>query len=319
MRSSFPTARFPDFYVVGHPKSGSTALNKMLRQHPQIFMPDCKEPAYFCTDIIERSLTEGEYLALFEGAEPDQLQGEASIWQLASEVAARQITDVRPDAKIILLLREPVAFLRSLHLQNFQNRAEIETDFGRALALEPQRAADPSFANGHEAVLAQLPKLRYSEHIRYVTQVERYREALTTANVHVIIYEEFERDNASAVRAIHRFLGLPEHETAEVRVNASAPMRGARTYRFLNDVRVGRGPVPRVMHRAIKLVTGRRARNRMVTRSREMLLGDAPPPDRRLELELRRRFLPEVQKLGEYLERDLVTAWGYDEVLASAL
>jgi hypothetical protein len=145
MRSSFPTARFPDFYVVGHPKSGSTALNKMLRQHPQIFMPDCKEPAYFCTDIIERNLTEGEYLALFEGAEPDQLQGEASIWQLASEVAARQITDVRPDAKIILLLREPVAFLRSLHLQNFQNRAELETDFGRALALDrserPTRAS----------------------------------------------------------------------------------------------------------------------------------------------------------------------------------
>jgi hypothetical protein len=124
----------------------------------------------------------------------------------------------------------------------------------------------------------------------------------------VIIDEEFERDNANAVQAIHRFLGLPEHEIEEVGVNASAPMRGARIYRFLNDGRVGRGPVPRVMQRAIKLVSGQRASNRMVRRSREMLLGDAPAPDRQLELELRRRFLPEVRKLSDYLERDLVTA-----------
>jgi len=47
--------RRPDFFVVGQPKSGTTALYEMLRQHPQIYMPDLKEPEFFAADLRRRA------------------------------------------------------------------------------------------------------------------------------------------------------------------------------------------------------------------------------------------------------------------------
>src|ERR1035438_4009729 len=90
--------RVPDFFIVGHPKSGTTALYQMLRSHPQIFMPDLKEPRFFASDLRAQmqptaaSGTSGfvlpqtwaEYLALFASALPDQRVGEASPSYLRS-------------------------------------------------------------------------------------------------------------------------------------------------------------------------------------------------------------------------------------------
>src|ERR1700748_1468329 len=89
--------RIPDFYIVGHPKSGTTALYEMLRRHPQIFMPDLKEPRWFAADLRDRFQRQGadthpqtleEYAALFEAAAADQRVGEASPSYLRSRVAA---------------------------------------------------------------------------------------------------------------------------------------------------------------------------------------------------------------------------------------
>ena len=137
--------RIPDFFIVGHAKSGTTALYEMLRRHPQIYMPEREEePWFFATDMRPRFRpkaaappeTLDEYLALFKDARADQLVGERSSSYLWSRTAARGIAEVRPDARIIAILREPASFLRSLHLQLLQNHAETEKDFRKAIALE---------------------------------------------------------------------------------------------------------------------------------------------------------------------------------------
>ena len=88
----------PDFFIVGHPKSGTTALYEMLRRHPQIYMPDLKEPRFFASDLRVRfqrrapdpshpsalPQTFEEYLALFDAAGLDQRVGEASPLYLMS-------------------------------------------------------------------------------------------------------------------------------------------------------------------------------------------------------------------------------------------
>src|SRR5438270_3509247 len=83
--------RVPEFFIVGHPKSGTTALHRMLRSHPQIYMPELKEPLFFSSDVRpfrERfPATYEEYLSLFEAAKPDQRAGEASPSYLRSRVA----------------------------------------------------------------------------------------------------------------------------------------------------------------------------------------------------------------------------------------
>ena len=85
--------RVPDFFIVGHHKSGTTALYEMLRRHPQIYMPDVKEPRYFAGTICAFSSNRSresppktfeEYLSLFASAEPEQRVGEASPSYLRS-------------------------------------------------------------------------------------------------------------------------------------------------------------------------------------------------------------------------------------------
>lgn len=80
-------ARFPDFFIVGHKKSGTTALYEMLRSHPQMFMPAQKDSHFFATDRRPTAAnprdgrlprTMDEYLLLFAGAAPEQRVGEAS-------------------------------------------------------------------------------------------------------------------------------------------------------------------------------------------------------------------------------------------------
>src|ERR1700689_532587 len=102
--------RTPDFFIVGHAKSGTTALYEMLRPHPQIYMSPAKEPWFFATDMRPRfqprragrgPQTLEEYLALFAGATPQQLAGEASSSYLWSQTAAGRIVEVQPEAKII--------------------------------------------------------------------------------------------------------------------------------------------------------------------------------------------------------------------------
>src|SRR3977135_4210694 len=92
--------RLPDFFIVGHHKSGTTALYAMLRRHPEIYMPGIKEPRYFASDLRalvrrpERRLrteTFDEYLSLFQAAAPGQRVGEASPSYLRSHTAAAEI------------------------------------------------------------------------------------------------------------------------------------------------------------------------------------------------------------------------------------
>src|SRR5450759_7974 len=113
--------RIPDFFIVGNPKSGTTALYEMLRRHPQIYMPDGKEPWFFAPELHMRApprpegiaQTLDEYMSLFDAAQPEQRVGEATALYLWSRTAAARIADVRPDARIIAILREPASFLHS--------------------------------------------------------------------------------------------------------------------------------------------------------------------------------------------------------------
>jgi hypothetical protein len=204
----------PDFFIVGHQKCGTTALYKMLKGHPQIFLPDVKEPRYFLSDAPTparsapaatraRKQTLDEYLSLFTAAGPGQLAGEASPQYLRSTTAASAIAELQPDARIVAILREPVAFLRSFHLQMLSNNAEDQRNFGRAIALEDQRRQGTRIPRHceHPAVLM------YSQHVRYAEQLRRFETQFSRENMLVLIYDDYRRDNEQAVRTLSRCRG----------------------------------------------------------------------------------------------------------------
>ena len=95
-----PVPRRPDFFILGAPKCGTTALSEYLRRHPRVFVSRPKEPHYFCADFdyyyAPGQRTEEHYLRLFAEADEGHLAvGEASVWYLYSEDAARNIARVR--------------------------------------------------------------------------------------------------------------------------------------------------------------------------------------------------------------------------------
>ena len=123
LRSDRPAAR-PDFFIVGAPKCGTTALYEYLRQHPAVFMPFHKEPLFFGDDLTRRygRLTLHDYMRLFKDAKPGQRVGEASAWYLYSRSAAAEIKAYAPDAQIIVMVRNPVDMMYAEHSQVLFNR-----------------------------------------------------------------------------------------------------------------------------------------------------------------------------------------------------
>jgi hypothetical protein len=312
--------RVPDFFIVGHAKSGTTALYEMLRSHPRIYMPTGKEPWYFAAELHDRPPprpagipdTLEDYRSLFDGAKPEQVIGEASPLYLWSHTAADRIADVQPAARIIAILREPASFLRSLHLQFVETCIETENDLRKALSLEDARREGrriPRYSYWPRALL-------YSDHVRYVEQLRRYAARFPARQMLVLIYDDFRRDNEQTVRAVQRFLDVDD--TAPIAVTEANPtvrVRAPRLHDLVHAVTVGRGPVSRSMKASVKTLTPRQLRRgALYATQRRVLFTEPSSPDESLMLELRRRFKGEVMALSEYLDRDLCTLWDYDNV-----
>ncbi|MGA7705369.1 MAG: sulfotransferase [Solirubrobacteraceae bacterium] len=310
------TGRAPDFFIVGNPKSGTTALYEMLRRHPQIYMPELKEP-HFLASSPGRALTSGAaqptldplprtldaYLALFEGALPEQLVGEASASYLRSPEAPARIHELAPDARIVAILREPASFLCSLHLQHLQDHVERERDFRVALRRE-------------EIVRDGRTVRRYSDRVHYVEHLRRYHQLFAEERVLVLIYDDFQRENEATVRSVLRFLRIDDSvPVVPLRANPTVRMRSVGLAKLVHAVRTGQGPIGRSLNVPLEALTTRRVRRAALGLVlRRVLYGAPGAPDERLMGELRARFKPEVVALSEYLGRDLVSLWGYERL-----
>jgi hypothetical protein len=305
-------ARVPDFFLVGMPKCGTTALYKMLRMHPGLFMPPMKEPHFLSRSPEEERRgrrvpdTLDAYLELFAGAAPSQLTGEGSTSYLFSSVAPERIARINPDARAIAIVREPAAFLRSVHLQLYESGIETEPDLATALALEPQRRA--------EAADLWERMLLYSDHLRWTEQLRRYHEALGDDRVLTLIYDDVRADNRGTLRRVAGFLGIDdEFEPQRVEANATVYRRDSRVGAAVRRLTTRRARVGKAARRMTRFVPPRMRRKALVGIHRALEVREPPPVDERLMAELRTRFAGEVAAAGDYLGRDLLGLWGYPE------
>jgi hypothetical protein len=318
--------RVPDFFIVGHAKCGTTALYRMLGEHPQIFMSDPKEPWFFARENPNPQLsgerspaftgrkreTLNEYLSLFAAAGPGQRIGEASSSYLWSKSAPARIAAMRPDARIVAMFREPASFVRSLHLQLLSAHEETEKSLRRAVELEGARREGK-----HLPRHAYWPEtLMYCERVRYVEQLRRYRAVFPEEQVLVLVYEDFRADNEATLRRLMRFLDVDEtYGVKVIQANATVGVRSVRLDELRRSLRAGRGPGLRALRDVGKALTTQRMREALYyPLVRRAVYTRAPTVDEEFMHELRRRFKPEVIALSEYLERDLVKLWGYESL-----
>lgn len=197
--------RFPNLFLVGAPKCGTTWMAACLARHPEIFFSSKKEPLTLATDLTHSKKFDWlSYEALFEDAQNERYVGEGSIWYLYSKSAVQEIARMSPDARIIIMIREPVDMIRSLHRQFVKSGNEPIHQLEAALAAEPERKEGLFRLDvGH------FPEgLFYREVVRYSRQISRFVETFGPENVHTIIYNDLVTSPVKTADSVFEFLRL---------------------------------------------------------------------------------------------------------------
>lgn len=199
----------PNFFIVGAPKCGTTALHEYLQHHPDAYLPYYKEPHYFGADLLGSRFLQfrdkpAKYLKLFRDVRGEARIGESSPWYLASSSAAAEIHRYDPGAKIIIMLRNPIDMMYSMWSQfRYSGNEQIKT-FEEALAAESEREAGNCIRRAAHCITG----LRYRHMTRFSEQVQRYFDCFGREQVMVIIFDDFRADTAAVYRSALEFLEL---------------------------------------------------------------------------------------------------------------
>ena len=192
--------KWPNFFIVGAPKAGTTSLYEYLKNIPGIYMPPKKEPHYFSytslsnDSIIKPIRDKKKYLKLFANAKDEKIIGDASTSYLADPKAAELIHEVSPHAHILISLRDPVEAIFSGYLMQKRNLG-----FKTSFLDEVQKGLNQDeFLGGG----LNLPSRLYSK------QIERYFDIFDSKQIKIIIFEEWIKNTKAIVQEILKFLGL---------------------------------------------------------------------------------------------------------------
>jgi len=227
----------PDFFIVGAAKSGTTALQQILASHTSVYMSPIKEPNYFYNEVAisdlrtglqdklkkenaERWIKEGMngeiwnaflrdeslYKKLFEKAATNQVSGEASVSYLYSLEAAKNIHQFNPNAKIIILLRNPAERAWS-HFLMEKRMGLVPKNFSAAFNLYNNDdrkiwGKDPIFLSGGF----------------YYLQVKRFLDTFPKEQIFICFYEDYKADPAKLINELLQFLGIDNKDELKIKV-----------------------------------------------------------------------------------------------------
>jgi hypothetical protein len=229
-------SRKPDFFIVGAPKCGTTALFRYLAAHPAVFIPELKEPNYFSPEFDwygRHVATLPEYEGLFSSAQAHALIGDASVMYLYSKVAIGKLMAHNVNAKIIVMLRNPIEAARSMHAFQRQHEQEDVVDFEQAWRLQEAR-----LEGRHLPPRWPYPQLKqYGPLYCYAPQVRRLLAQVPRNQCLFLLFEEFFADPSRQFARVLDFLGLPPDpaRTAFPVVNQTIGVRSLRLDRLLRQ------------------------------------------------------------------------------------
>jgi hypothetical protein len=287
----------PNFFIVGAPKSGTTALYSYLRQHPDIFMSKLKEPQFFAADICGEQrnvISISDYLTHFADARTKVI-GEASTCYLASNHAAHDIRDFCPNARIIVMLRNPIDVMYAEHSERTFDGIEHIEEFATALVCSEVRKWRSGRFKGQDVV-----RVGYRELTQFSQQVKRFIDAFGPSNVHVLLFDDFAKNPALAYTEVLAFLGVPNHQCAFDVIHANRRIRSTMVQDFL------RNP-PKPAQELVRAVLSRTIRQRLgnyLNRSNIKFVA-RPALDQQFRKQLESEYESEVQLLSKLIDRDL--------------
>jgi hypothetical protein len=287
---------WPNFFIVGAAKAGTNSLHAYLEQHPQVFMCPMKEVHYFSRlgarsgrqYLVDVVSDRASYLALFEGATGFPAVGERSVTYLGYEDTADAIHEQVPNAKIVILLRDPIERAYSHYLMDVRNGVQ-DLPFFETVVKEHQ---NPEFGWGrvwHRYTMFYYPK------------VKRYLDVFGPEQVLILLTEDLRRDPRAVTKTALEFLDLDPAPVAEIdfatehnpyaapRNSLARSVMGSNTLRFIGW---GVLRIPKPVFRFV--------RDRILFKRQEK-----PPLDAPSRAFLREVFASDVDKLETLLNRPL--------------
>jgi hypothetical protein len=194
--------RWPDFFIVGAAKAGTTSLYTYLDDVPEVCMSLIKEPHFFSPNVDPESFfhtvrSKEEYLKMFKITPRHRTLGEASPSYLWDKDSPKLIHSTAPDAKIIMMLRDPISRAYSHYLHHVRIGWE-KRNFHEAVREDFQSDSRNVW---------KVPNLYVAQGF-YADQVNRYFDLFDSFSIKVIIFEEFVKDTRSHVLDVMKFLGL---------------------------------------------------------------------------------------------------------------
>jgi len=296
---------FPNFFVVGAPKAGTTALYSCLKQHPDIYMSPVKEPHFFTYegDVPVFAGPAGaslwrvavrrprDYLLLFVDALEQSAIGEASASYLGSSQAAVRIKRYVPNAKIIVLLRQPADRAYSNYQYLRSHGVEPISDFAKVLDQESLRRKDGWY-----------PFYFYREGGYYYTNLLRYFELFPRERIKVYLYEEWSTSPQAVLRDLFQFLEVDESfAPALIRSNVTRIPRIRSMHRLAIH--------PECIERLIAPVLPRAAYKWIISVMQgldsRLNLAVPPPIDPQIRQQLTDCYRDDILKTQELIGRDL--------------
>jgi len=296
----------PNFLIIGAAKSGTTSLSKYINQHPEVYMGLVKEtnffalkgkefpyrmstitPGYFEKEIITDIAA---YEALFKGLTNETAIGEASPIYLYSKDACESIHSHIPNAKLIVILRNPVDRAYSNFLHHLREGLETTDSFDEALAQEEERIHDYWWWGFH-----------YTKAGFYYEQLKRYFDRFDSKNIKVFLYEDLISDSERLLQDIFEFLSLDINfiPSRLVRQNVSGIPKNKFWHEFLSK--------PSLVKEPLKLLIPAHVRQQLAEglRNKNLAKPSMAPETRD---KLKALFRDDILQLQDLIQRDL-SSW----------
>lgn len=210
----------PDALIIGAPKAGTSALHTALARHPQVHASPVKEPKYYmCTDAPppayrgpgdahsqrEWIWRADDYARLFAAAPEESVRLESTPFYLYLRSARRRIAEELPEAKFVVVVRDPIdrAYSNWMHL--YVDGLEPEADFLAACRAEDQRIRD-----------GWAPFWHYQRMGRYGEQLADLLAHVERERVFVLRYFQLVSKPTETLNRVSRFLGIAEDQVETV-------------------------------------------------------------------------------------------------------
>ena len=195
----------PNLIIAGAQKCGTSSLAATLRRHPQVYLARPKELHFF-----DRHFDQGldHYASLFSPRPVHVLFGEATPVYLYDSEARRRMCESLPEAKFVVILRDPVKRAYSHFWHSRRLGLDDIASFEEAIALEPERLA--------ERTTRALSRYSYVDRGRYVDQLVAVTELVGRHRLHVMLLDDLTGDRINALERLFGFLGIEKAHAATI-------------------------------------------------------------------------------------------------------